>query len=150
MMVPLPDPKATSAHRYRPPLTVSMAKASAFSLACSTEPSPSMRRASARDSASALAVPVLSTAVLGGQQSQGTPGRNLPMPSPSLDLCRSRCHTHPVPSTSYFSKLGLVCLWFSTYLRASSSRSSLRAFSASDWSKIFCLSSRPRASCSSL
>ncbi|XP_023596801.1 major vault protein-like [Trichechus manatus latirostris] len=39
---------------------------------------------------------------------------------------------------------------FSVYLRASSSKSSLRALSASDWSKIFCLSSRPWASCSSL
>lgn len=54
--------------QQQPELTVSMANASAFSLACSTEPSPSIRAASARDSASALAFPVLSTAMLQGKE----------------------------------------------------------------------------------
>lgn len=76
-MGPLPDPLPQAS----PPLTVSMAKASAFNLACSTEPSPSMRRASARDSASALAVPVLSTAVLEGRRGSGDARRK---PSPAL------------------------------------------------------------------
>lgn len=57
-----------------------MANACAFSLACNTEPSPSIRAASARDSASALALPVLSTAMLQGKQSQGRPRRDARLP----------------------------------------------------------------------
>ena len=87
-----------------------MAKASALSLAWSTEPSPSMRAASARDSASALAVPVLSTAVLETAQSQGDPAGSPALPFSALDLCcsstRTPVHTpthtppHPHPHTS--------------------------------------------------
>lgn len=80
-----------------------MAKASAFSLACSTEPSPSMRKASARDSASALAVPVLSTAVLEGQPGSGDTKKR---PGPAL--LHPHVHTadaiRPGPSTSCVSK----------------------------------------------
>lgn len=80
-----------------------MAKASAFSLACSTEPSPSMRAASARDSASALAVPVLSTAVLEAVQSQGDPGGSPALLSPPAHpqvrggtrACAHRLHPTP-------------------------------------------------------
>lgn len=61
--------KASGSLEEQMGLTVSIAVASALSLACSTAPSPSIRAASARDWASALAAPVLSTAVLQKEKS---------------------------------------------------------------------------------
>ena len=100
-------PQGHTLSRASPPLTVSMAKASALSLAWSTAPSPSMRAASARDSASALAVPVLSTAVLRVvQRRQGGPGGSPAPPSSILGLCcrsvseHTRAHAHTLPPSA--------------------------------------------------
>lgn len=102
-------PQGHTLSQASPPRTVSMAKASALSLAWSTAPSPSMRAASARDSASALAVPVLSTAVLRAvQRSQGGPGGSPATPSSTLDLCyrsmNEHTRTHTLPPISCSSK----------------------------------------------
>lgn len=151
---PLPDPKATPFHRHLPHAPSQWPRPPALSLAL--EHSALLPR---------CALPQLGTLPPPWQSRcspRGAEGsaevREAPEAShtlTTLDLCyrsmNEHTRTHTLPHPAALPRPSAIFSASSPpHLRASSSKSSLRAFSASDWSRSSVSLSRRRASCSSL